>query len=60
MTGVFACASASIWATSFSRALTFMATAGLNIAARLETLASPDSICITGAVFDDVRGKISQ
>ena len=31
---------------------------GVNIAARLETIAEPSGICISGTVFDQVAGKI--
>ncbi|MFN0192275.1 MAG: adenylate/guanylate cyclase domain-containing protein, partial [Aestuariivirga sp.] len=31
---------------------------GVNIAARLETLAAPGGLCISGKVFDEVQGKI--
>src|SRR6516162_2560408 len=30
----------------------------MNIAARLESIADPDSICITSSVYDQVRGKL--
>jgi TolB-like protein len=33
---------------------------GVNIAARLETLASPGGICISGTVYDQLAGKINQ
>jgi adenylate cyclase len=32
---------------------------GVNVAARLESLAEPGSICISGAAYDIVRGKVS-
>jgi TolB-like protein/Flp pilus assembly protein TadD len=31
---------------------------GVNVAARLEALAEPDAICVSGTVFDHVRGKV--
>jgi class 3 adenylate cyclase len=31
---------------------------GVNIAARLQTLAQPGEICVSGAVYDAVRGKL--
>ena len=31
---------------------------GVNVAARLETLAEPGGICISGAVFNNVKGKL--
>ena len=31
---------------------------GVNIAARLESIAEPDSICISSSVYDQVRGKL--
>jgi len=31
---------------------------GVNVAARLETLAETDGICVSGAVFDQVKGKV--
>ena len=33
---------------------------GVNVAARLETLANPGSICISGAVYKQLAGKITQ
>lgn len=33
---------------------------GVNVAARLETLASPGSICISGTVYDQLASKIPQ
>jgi adenylate cyclase len=32
---------------------------GVNVAARLEAVAEPGSICITGAVYEQVRNKVS-
>ncbi|MDA9496231.1 adenylate/guanylate cyclase domain-containing protein [Bradyrhizobium sp. CCBAU 11357] len=32
---------------------------GVNIAARLESVAEPGSICISGSAYDQVRGKVS-
>jgi len=31
---------------------------GVNVAARLESLAEPGGVCVSGAVFDQVRGKL--
>src|SRR5215208_4189798 len=31
---------------------------GVNVAARLEQLAGPGTICISGKVFDEVEGKL--
>src|SRR5262245_65951589 len=31
---------------------------GINVAARLESLAEPGGICISSKVYEDVRGKI--
>ena len=31
---------------------------GVNIAARLEGLAEPGGVCVSGRVFDHVRGKV--
>ena len=31
---------------------------GVNIAARLEALAEPGSICVSGAVYDQIRGRV--
>jgi adenylate cyclase len=31
---------------------------GVNVAARLEALASPDGICVSGTVFDHVKSKV--
>lgn len=32
---------------------------GVNVAARLQTLAEPGGICLSGAAFDQVKGKVS-
>jgi adenylate cyclase len=32
---------------------------GVNVAARLQTLAEPGGICISGTVFDQIEGKLS-
>jgi class 3 adenylate cyclase len=32
---------------------------GVNVAARLQTLAEPGGICISGSVFDQIEGKLS-
>ena len=31
---------------------------GVNVAARLQTLAQPGGICVSGTVFDQVEGKL--
>jgi len=31
---------------------------GVNVAARLEAIAEPGGICLSGKVFDEVRGKV--
>jgi len=31
---------------------------GVNVAARLEGMGQPDGICISGKVYDEIRGKI--
>src|SRR5262245_52815655 len=32
---------------------------GVNVAARLEAMAEPGGICISGAIFDQIEGKLS-
>ena len=51
------CVSASISAKSLARVRDIFGD-GVNIAARLEAMAEPGGICISGKVQEEVRGKV--